>query len=207
MRPRELKTTCCTGLVAVLFLTAGLVAVLFLTGCATVSGQSREKERELWAQYGEENARQHQALGERVYDKNFDLVFTAIVTAFADMGFSVKNMERQSGYILAEGPSPLPPDQEVALIQPMIDELNRVSPQTWTAQPGNSTQAVTITILKLGKGNTKVKMRCVTIGVSGNYSTVYHAIYPPLLQAYYQTLWRGLEKQIFLDENLDKANR
>ena len=180
---------------------------LLLVGCATMLGMSDAKERALWAQWGDENKRQHQAFGERVYDKDYDTVFTAIITAFADMGFSVKNMERQSGYILAEGPCPFSAEKEVEIGQRMVDELNQVSPRVWHVTPGNATKAATMTVVRLADKRTKVKMRFSTVGIAGNYSSRYYSTYPPLLQAEYEHMWRGLERQIFLDENLDKMKR
>jgi len=181
-----------------------LLSSLLLTSCATMSGKSDAKVTALWSQWGEENKRQHQALGERIYDKDYDLVFTATVTAFADMGFSVKNMERQSGYILAEGPSPLSAEREAEIGQRMVETINQVSPRKWFVTPGNATKAATMTIIRLGEKRTKVKMRVSTVAVGGDYSTKFYSIYPSTLEAEYQQMWRGLEKQIFLDEHLDK---
>ena len=180
---------------------------LFITGCASTQGKSDEKLRSLMSAWGEENKRQNAALGERTYDKDYDLVFTAVITAFADMGFSVKNMERQSGYILAEGPMPLSPEREAELGKEAVKEVNRVSPITYRVAPGNATQAATMTIIRMGEKRTKVKMRIATVAIAGNSYAHYYSLYPPLLEAEYQKMWQGLEKQIFLDENLDKMNK
>jgi len=44
-----------------------------------------------------------QALGDRIFDKDFDRVFDSLTVALASMGMTVDNMERQSGYIAAHG--------------------------------------------------------------------------------------------------------
>ena len=164
-----------------------------------------ERVQALFQQWDEEDAHVNEAMGERVYDKDFDVVFSAAVTGLADIGFVVKNMERQSGYILAEGFGPIPPDQFKKLAQMSADELNKVSSRHWYPQVSSS-RAVTITVLRLGDQKTKVKMRIVRPQNSASSSGIhYKEIYPAILQAEYEYCWRALEKQMFLDENLDKA--
>ena len=176
---------------------------LTLCSCTTIMGKNSAKERELWASWGEQNKRQNEALGLRIYDKKFDLVFSSIIIAMADTGFSVKNMERMSGYILAEGPVPLSAAEEARLGKGMIKELNRVSPYKWELTPGNAKHVVTITVLRMGNGQTKVKMRIAVADIKGNYKTTYSSIYPPILEEEYKIIWRAIDRQIFLDENMD----
>lgn len=184
---------------------AGVILVSMLCGCAVIMKNSK-KERQLFTAWGEENKRQNQAFGERVYDKDFDLVFTAVITGLADIGFSIRNMERQSGYILAEGPSPLSDEELNRHAEGMVQELNRVS-AGWYATPGNAKKAATITVLRFGNGRTKVKMRISTADIkTNNASTIYSGTYPPILESEYKATWRALERQIFLDEHLDGTN-
>ncbi|MGD1018328.1 MAG: hypothetical protein ABSA12_03305 [Verrucomicrobiia bacterium] len=182
-----------------------------LAGCAGLLNPGAEQHPEnvaaLFTQWGEQDARLNEALGERVYDKDFDAVFSAAVTGLSDIGLAVKNMERQSGYILAEGPTPLPKDQYESLVLKSCAEINKVSSQHWTPQLGNATKSVTITVLRLGDHKTKVKMRDVVSEIHSGASNKYNDEYPPTLEAEYQSLWRALEKQIFLDENLDKQQK
>lgn len=176
---------------------------LLTAGCATMLGKSDEKVRALWSEWGNRNKQQHIALGERVYQKDFDLVFTAVVTGLSDLGLSIKNMERQSGYILAEGPTPLSAEEETRIGQEMVDQINQVAPTKWYVTPGNATKAATITLKRIADGQTKVKMRIANVAIHGNYTSRYYSTYPPLLQAEYQKMWQTIERQIFLDENLD----
>lgn len=184
-----------------------LILTLTLCGCATIMGKSLDKEQQLFTTWGEQNKRQNQALGEQVYDKEFDLVFSAIITGLSDIGFSIRNMERVSGYVLAEGSLPIPIEEEARIGESMVQELNSVSPRRWNVTPGNSKQAATITVLRVGNGQTKVKLRISTAEIRSNHSTVYSAIYPPILEETYKAIWRALERQIFLDENLDGTNK
>lgn len=186
-----------------------LLAALF-SGCVptTTTYQppqetSRKQLAALSAQWEKEDARINEAFGERIYDKDPDVVFSAVVTGLANAGLAIKNMERQSGYILAEGPSPIPPDQFIKLEQPAVDEINKVSSRKNYHANASGPRSVTITVIKFGVQKTKVKMRInrLLIISSGSNSSIY----PAVLQADYQCCWRALEGQIFLDENLDKV--
>jgi len=53
------------------------------------------------------------------------------------------------------------------------------------------TQAITISMVRQGKEQTKVKVRFANIQ------------YPGQLQEYYKTVWAAIDKQIFLDRGLD----
>ena len=191
-------------------LTCTLLSIL-LAGCGTTASQMKannESFAAVCARWGEENHRQHQAFGERVYDKDFDSVFSAVVTAFSDSGLAVKNMERQSGYILAEGPSPLPASQARKLAQESCDEVNKVCSLKYLPTPGNNTISVTITVILMGEHKAKMKMRIVNTDIHADPRAERHfESYPPTLEAEYQFIWRALEKQIFLDENLDKLKK
>jgi hypothetical protein len=178
-----------------------------LAGCMTTE-TSNKNVSALFSQWAQENERQNQALGERVYDKDFDVVFSAVVTSFSDIGFAVKNMERQSGYILAEGPNPVPESQLRPLAQRMCDELNKVSSTKWVPRLGNETKSATITVVRLGDHKTKLKMRIANTEIrAAANATRHYQTYPPSLEAEYQSMWRALEKQIFLDENLDNLKK
>src|SRR5687767_4653603 len=52
-----------------------------------------------------------QAMGDRVFDKDFDRVFDSVTVALATLGANVNNMERQSGYITSAVPA-LNPQRE-----------------------------------------------------------------------------------------------
>lgn len=186
-----------------------IIALLcFLLSCARSIPVSRSGHQELIAQWGSENEKQTLALGERIFDKNFDHVFTSCVTGMASAGLSVKNMERQSGYILAEGPDPVPLEKRKVLAQGQVDELNRVSSGlTWSPSYGNSTLAVTLTLLNLNRNQTKIKMRISIVNIKSTAKNTYYSVYPPLYAEDYIGLWRVIEKQLFMDEHLDSTKR
>jgi len=149
-----------------------------------------------------------QAMGDRVFDKSFDRVFDSIITAMANLGTHVENMERQSGYISARG-NLLPPDQtkqlrreylveycklngyDVSLLDKKGDQSDMIDVDVTGGMMSNMMTGLTISLVKQGDNQTKVKLR---------FANTY---YPRLLEEYYKVVWPALDKQIFLDKNLD----
>lgn len=148
-----------------------------------------------------------QAMGDRAFDKDFDRVFDSVTVALATLGANVNNMERQSGYITSAVPS-LGPEREKRLQMQAAREYCRyhkydpsllekgkddefgmdVFMMTGMNRYG---QAMTISMVRQGKEQTKVKVR---------FSNIH---YPAQLEDYYKTVWAAIDKQIFLDRGLD----
>lgn len=178
-----------------------ITILIVLFSCMTVG--FTEKETQLFAEWSQQNKKQNLSLGERVYDKKFDLIYTSIITGLSELGFSIKNTERLSGYILAEGPIPLSLDEETRLGEEMVKELNKISPKIWYVTPGNSTHAVTITTKQINDNQVRVKIRIsiIDIRTNGNYVSTSSSIYPPILEEEFRNVWDAIERQIFIDEN------
>ncbi|MEK9178964.1 MAG: hypothetical protein AAB893_00665 [Patescibacteria group bacterium] len=157
-----------------------------------------------------------QALGDRVFDKEFSRVFDSLVLAISTMELQVSNMERQSGYISASG---------IMLTEKESKEIGREAVYAWCRQNGidpssldvhfqsstfkrsftkngtddmidlyNGSEAgnsLTFQLLKMGENQTKVKLR---------FSNVY---YPGRVEIYYKLVWQAVDKQIFVDQNIE----
>ena len=148
-----------------------------------------------------------QAMGDRVFDKDFDRVFDSVTVALATLGANVNNMERQSGYITSAVPS-LGPEREKqlqmraareyckyhkydpSLLEKGKDDEFGIDVFTMTSM-NRYGQAMTISMVRQGKEQTKVKVR---------FSNIH---YPNQLEEYYKTVWTAIDKQIFLDRGLD----
>jgi hypothetical protein len=179
-----------------------LVTTLFLTGCI---GHQIAKEKELWNQWSIENKKQNTALGEKVYDKVPKTVISAIITGVSSTGLTIKNIDRESGFVLAEGPLPISLEKETELGEEMVRKLRRVAPsRLWRATTGTAVHSFTFNVLKTGDNKTKVKLRISSVAVKLAAENVYHGIYPPILVEEFRVVWEGIEKQLFLDESLDK---
>lgn len=157
-----------------------------------------------------------QAVGDRVFDKDFSRVFDSLVLAVSAMELKVSNMERQSGYIAAGGISLSPTESKAMHREAAIDWLrqNGVDPSILD-QPYRSPmykqrgdkfdfgqmmskfdkmqRGLTFQLVKMGKSQTKVKLR---------FSDVY---YPGEIESYYKLVWQAVDKQIFIDQNMEDA--
>jgi hypothetical protein len=147
------------------------------------------------------------ALGDRVFDKPFDRVFDSVTVALANLGSNVNNMERQSGYITTAAPRLDPRKEEQLRKAAMVDfaKANGYDPKLLEKQGpyepdlesmaggkfARMGQQMTISLVRQGPEQTKVKIRFSNVD------------YPRELEEYYKTVWPAIDKQIFLDRNLD----
>jgi hypothetical protein len=189
-----------------------LVACTFLTGCAidtaNLSPQDYKRQQSLVFQHlvlqpdipewHTQREKISQALGDRVFDKEFARVFNSLTVALASMGARVENMEKQSGFIsVGSTRSLLPPEQCTALVHQGAVEYCRYYKLPYNNiadmyQVTNGEMAsMTISLVRQTPKQTKVKLRFADV------------FYPSMLEELYNTVWPALDKQIFLDKGLD----
>lgn len=156
-----------------------------------------------------------QAMGDRIFDKEFGRVFDSLVLAVSTMELKVNNMERTSGFIQATGIA-LPQSESIVVYREALND--------WCRQRGydssifdkkysttafsqvqlreipdaasryaKKTKVLTFQLVKMGDKQTKVKLR---------FSDVP---YPPELESYYKLVWQAVDKQIFVDQNIEGA--
>ena len=146
------------------------------------------------------------AVGDRVFDKGFDRVFDSMITALANLGCRVSNMERISGYLTASIPQ-LAPDQQEALHKEELAQYAQIKgypPSVLTKQGAfdmdmdfstmmerGGGAGLTLSMVKQGVRQTKVKLR---------FDGVY---YPRRVDELYKKVWAEVDKQMFLDKALD----
>ena len=145
------------------------------------------------------------AMGDRVFDMDFDRVFDSLTVALASMEANVNNMERQSGYITSAVPRLNPERAEQLRRASMVDycKANGYDPKLLDKEGSfeidldsmtafsRMNQAMTISLVRQSAAQTKVKIRFANVN------------YPPELQEYYKAVWPAVDKQIFLDRNVD----
>ncbi|HOV76264.1 MAG TPA: hypothetical protein PK967_20120 [Candidatus Hydrogenedentes bacterium] len=168
----------------------------------------KDPDTPAWA---EQRERMHQALGDRVIDKDFDRVFDSAVTAFATLEVKITNMERVSGYISGNG---LPISSELSkqlrregLVEyctikgydPSLLEKRsqyEMDPDVYSGAGWSKYMVgMTISLAKLGPSQTKIKIR---------FDGVY---YPRMLEECYKAVWPAIDKQIFVDKNLETPQK
>ncbi len=147
-----------------------------------------------------------QAIGDRVFDKSFSRVFDSLTVAIASIGMTVDNMERESGYIVARGQI-LPPAQSKQLRSEeltawcvakgynpsLLEQRGKygMDPDMMSGMMQHTGITLTISLVKQSENQTKVKLR---------FNGVY---YPKKLEEYYKIVWPKLDKQIFIDKEID----
>ncbi len=146
------------------------------------------------------------AMGDRVFDKDFDRVFDSLTIALGTLEANVNNMERQSGYITSAVPR-LNPERAGQLRKQSMKEFAKhhgYDPKLIDEKKGEydidlesmtgfqrMQQAMTISLVRQSPTQTKVKIRFSNVN------------YPAELTEYYKVVWPAIDKQIFLDRNLD----
>lgn len=177
-----------------------------------VGTHATSPDTDTWLQQRQQMAK---AIGDRDYDANFSRTFDSLVLAVSSLEIPVKNMERQSGYLSAEGLKlPLAESEAMknealrqwadirgfdsscldAPIRSAEIRSYKVTPQSYALLGGMGStpqKTVTLQLIKLGEDRTRVKARV---------SNVY---YPPELKKYYERIWQAVDKQIFIDRNID----
>ena len=145
------------------------------------------------------------AMGDRVFDKEFERVFDSMTIALATLEANVNNMERTSGYITSAVPR-LNPERSEQLHKASLvayckyykydpSLLEKKGPYEMDPDMmrnmNRQGQAMTISLVKQTPTQTKVKIRFSNVN------------YPPELTEYYKTVWPAIDKQIFMDRNID----
>ena len=192
---------------------------LTLGGCSRLLGlpdlSRMQQQNRLWQQlmkqpdlppWHEQRRKITQALGDKVFDKNFNEVFDAITVALGSMEVKVDNMEKESGYLGATG-AILPPQladrlRHECLVQycryhgydpSLLDNKEGfgIDPAAMGSMMERGMTGLTISVVRQGDTQTKVKLRFKGI------------VYPRTLEESYQAVWPEIDKQIFLDRHLD----
>lgn len=169
------------------------------------------------------------ASGEKIYEKGYDQIFDSVITALSNLGMKIDSTEKQSGIINATG-NPLAMDlrkklnyqkaSDYAKIEgydPVILEVPVVV-NTLNNKDTYNPLGLTVRVLNQGvAGNkdaynsaglaalitnqvvvnpkadkTKVKLRIV------------REFYPPYAEEVYKAVWNEIDKQLFLDVNIDR---
>jgi hypothetical protein len=174
-----------------------LLAVLFLfSGCAGMQISALEK---ITAEDKAKNEQISLASGKRTFDVPKKILMKAIITAFANKNLTVKNVDKELGFIVAEGGEFLDAAKakQIAL-QGRIARLNEASfPGAFVHTPGNYTVLSTVNIFEKGDNRNLVQLR-FTSKVEGNSPVKYDGTPSEMLSAWYEEMWAEIEQAIFI---------
>ena len=176
------------------------MCILFLNGCVS-NKKIIACENKIFKNYSSINRQQYLSLGEKVFKAPYDIVFSSIVTGISNMGIAIKNMEKESGYILAEGMDTRPMKIQKQTAEILVNELSKCG-RTWEARLGNAIYSYSFNLKKYNN-HIKVKLRISVVVNQNQGTTLYSSFHPKLLETHYQHAWRNIEQQLFLDTHLD----
>ena len=152
-----------------------------------------------------------QALGSRDYDVNFSRAFDSLMLAMNTLELPVYNMERRSGFLIAGGKA-LTPTRADAIYKEMVKDwatYNGYDPSCFDTPIRSNfgkqsdigqrmlnmgttrNRTITFQLVKLQEDRTRVKARIANI------------YYPQEIEIYYEQIWQAIDKQIFIDKNIE----
>ena len=184
------------------FLTAVLAGLLAFAGCVATQNKALDAERQSLSQMSS-------SLEQRSFDVSHDILVKAFINAFANKNLIVLTLEKDAGFIMADGAEFL---NKGTLINIATERNSR-----FNAQPGmmgnhsipNVNLKATVNLYKKEAKRTLVKMKIISIQkncmrlVQGTFmdSGEKESQCPPspmMVSLWYQQLWDEIEKSIFM---------
>ncbi len=169
-----------------------------------------------------------QALGDKVFDKEFGRVFDSLIVSLGTMGVQVGGTDRQSGVITAYGGSALLPKDRARELQynSLVEycRYSNVNPDLLRPQERGNSAENDITRPEYHAKKAEWYARQALEGyAAGNYTNATmtialvkqsakqtkvklrfsHVYYPPIVEELYKVVWPSLDKQIFMDQGTD----
>lgn len=175
-----------------------LLVCLTLQGCVTQTELNRVLQ-----EHDKQNAaaggRISLAQGERSFDFSKGFVIKAFLTTFGQYNMAVMNLDKELGYILAEGVPPVAPEEYERIGKIIIDQLNEMTQggNPWVYTPGQARTRATVNLFEKSDNYTTAKLTFSSETLSSIQSKS-HSIPPLMLEAYYATIWDELDKQLFI---------
>jgi hypothetical protein len=180
-------------------------AILFLSmlflfgGCAGVLVDALEKSQ---AEDNTKNAQTALAAGQRTFDLSKKKLMKAIVTAFANRNLPVMNLDKEIGFMVAEGAEFLDPAKVKEIGEKRIERLNKNAyPGAFRYQAGNYTLRITVNLFEKGEDKTLAKMGFTSV-TQGTYTHKFDGVPHEFLPVYYEEMWAEIEKAIFVQREL-----
>lgn len=169
---------------------------LALFGCG--GAQVASGVAKLNQQWGAENSRVQLALGEKTFQAGKLDIIKAAVTGLADRNVSVLNLDRETGYVLAEGRGIVSGEREKAIFESGAKPaFERETGIPWRYVPGNYTIRINLNIFERGK-ESLVKMRLSSSVSSNSNVPTAHNLYPDLMREHFRILWEAIDRNLFL---------
>jgi len=135
--------------------------------------------------------------GERNFDTSVLVLMKAFITTFSQFNMSVINLDKDIGYILAEGDVPVSPEKFKELGMKNVERLNdRIDGVIWQYVGSNMETRITVNLItKKDYITAKMGFSAKTVG---NAVVKNNELPPFMVDAMYTELWTEFDKQLFI---------
>ena len=178
----------------------GLVVLIVLSQAGCVESQVIERLTNLYDRYRIENNRIQLAMGEKTFSAGKVEIIKAAITGFSDQNISILNIDKELGYVLAEGSGIITGarEKEIAItkIHPEFQEATGIQP---VYLPGNYRVRINLNIFERGK-ESLVKMRLSSVVSSAPGTPTAHQLHPDLIREHFKVLWEAIDKHLFMQK-------
>jgi hypothetical protein len=174
-----------------------LIAILLLcNGCAGIQTKALER---ISAEDQAKNEQISLASGQRTFNVPLKLLMKAIISAYANKNLTVTNVDKELGFIVAEGGEFVDPAKAKQIGEKgRIARLNEVAwPGAFFYMAGNYTIRSTANIFEKGENKNLVKLAFTTV-VEGDSPQKYNATPSEMLSVWYEEIWAEIEQAIFI---------
>jgi len=176
-----------------------LLALLLFSGCAGMQIAALEKNQ---AEDIIKNKQTAMSVGQRTFDVSKKKLMKAFITAFSNRNLAVMNMDKELGFMVAEGGEFLDPAKVKKIGEERVGRLNeKTFPGAFVYLAGNYVLRITVNLFEKGKNRTLAKMGFTSVTVS-TAQNKYDGVPSEFLPVYYEEMWDELEKAIFVQREV-----
>jgi len=164
--------------------------------------EGRETLTKLSSKWQILNEKMALSLGQKTFQATKKELLQAIVTGFPTVNTSILNMNKEMGFLVAEGSGIISATKEKEIFEKEIkpDYEKESTLLTWNYTPGNYTVRINVNIFKKKQGLlVKLRLSSKTAGGTPGAS-VGHVFATPLLREHYRTLWEVIDKSLFMQK-------
>jgi len=176
-----------------------LLVLLLFSGCAGMQIAAIEKSQ---AEDIIKNKQTAMSVGQRTFDVSKKILMKAFITAFSNRNLAVMNMDKELGFMVAEGAEFIDPAKIKKLGEERIARLNKHSFQgAFIYTAGNYVLRITVNLFEKGKNRTLAKMGFTSVTVATAIHK-YDGVPSEFLPVYYEEMWDELEKALFVQREV-----